>query len=53
MTDTRYQNRGVGSGIISDVILCLKSSGYKEIRLGVDKGNPQSVLDKKQIHSNP
>ena len=22
--------------------LCLKSSGYKEIRLGVDKGNPQS-----------
>ena len=42
MTDTRYQNRGVGSGIISDVILCLKSSGYKEIRLGVDKGNPQS-----------
>lgn len=37
MTDTRYQNRGVGSGIISDVILCLKSSGYKEIRLGVDK----------------
>ena len=24
------------------MILCLKSSGYKEIRLGVDKGNPQS-----------
>ena len=42
MTDTRYQNRGVGSGIISDVIHCLKSYGYKEIRLGVDKGNPQS-----------
>ena len=31
MTDTRYQNRGVGSGIISAVILCLKSSGYKEM----------------------
>lgn len=42
MTDTRYQNRGVGSQIISDMIPCLKSYGYQEIQLGVDKGNPQS-----------
>ncbi len=42
MTDTRYQNRGVGSQIISDMISCLKSYGYQEIQLGVDKGNPQS-----------
>lgn len=42
MTDVRYQGKGVGSGIISDVCDCLKSQGYSKIRLGVDKGNPQS-----------
>lgn len=42
MTDVRYQNKGVGSGIISDVCDCLKLQGYGKIRLGVDKGNPQS-----------
>lgn len=42
MTNTQYQNKGIGSEIISDAAAHLKLSGYKKIRLGVDKGNPQS-----------
>lgn len=42
MTDVKYQGKGIGSGIISDAAAYLKSLGYDEIRLGVDKGNPQS-----------
>ena len=42
MTDTRYQHRGTGSGIVSELAAYLKSLGYQKIRLGVDKGNPQS-----------
>lgn len=42
MTNTQYQKKGVGSNIISEIAACLKSSGFRKIRLGVDKGNPQS-----------
>ncbi len=42
MTNIRYQNKGVGSNIIGDVCNCLKQFGYKKVRIGVDKGNPQS-----------
>ena len=42
MTNTQYQNKGVGTEIIGEVKRYLKSSGCKEMRLGVDKGNPQS-----------
>ena len=42
MTNTRYQNKGVGSNIIGDVCSYLKQSGYKKVRIGVDNGNPQS-----------
>lgn len=42
MMNPQYQNKGVGTEIISEIIMYLKSLGYKEIRLGVDKGNPQS-----------
>lgn len=42
MTDTAYQNKGVGSGIIRGLAAYLRSSGFAKIRLGVDKGNPQS-----------
>ena len=42
MTDVKYQGNGIGSGIISDTAAYLKSLGYVEIRLDVDKGNPQS-----------
>ena len=42
MTNVLYQNKGVGSGIVGDVCACLKQSGYKKVRIGVDKENPQS-----------
>mgnify|MGYP002617449811 CR=1 FL=1 len=42
MTDVRYQHRGVGSQIISGLAAYLSSCGCEKIRLGVDKGNPQS-----------
>lgn len=42
MVNTLYQNRGIGSEIIREAIICLKSFGYHEIRPGIDKGNPQS-----------
>ena len=42
MTNIRYQNRGVGSDILRGVCNCLKLSGFKKVRIGVDKENPQS-----------
>lgn len=42
MTNVQYQNKGIGTKIINEVVMYLKSLGYKKIRLGVDKGNPQS-----------
>lgn len=42
MTDVRYQHRGVGSQIISGLAAYLSACGCGKIRLGVDKGNPQS-----------
>lgn len=42
MTNVQRQNKGVGSKIVKEVCACLKSSGYQTVRLGVDKGNPQS-----------
>lgn len=42
MTDTRYQNQGISSQIVSDTAAHLAGLGYREIRLGVDRGNPQS-----------
>ena len=42
MTNRQYQNKGVGSNIIQDVCNYLKQLGYKKVRIGVDKENPQS-----------
>ena len=42
MTDVRYQHRGVGSQIVSGLAAYLSACGCGKIRLGVDKGNPQS-----------
>ena len=51
MTDVRYQHRGVGSQIISGLAAYLSACGcekirlgvgFRRLRLGVDKGNPQS-----------
>lgn len=42
MTDVRVQKRGIGSKIIGEVCTYLKALGYKKVRLGADRGNPQS-----------
>lgn len=42
MMDAAYQNRNLGSKIISECAEYLKALGFQKIRLGVDKGNPQS-----------
>lgn len=42
MMDNKFQNKGIGSDIIHDVLRYLKMSKFKKVRLGVDKGNPQS-----------
>ena len=42
MMNKDYQNRGIGSHIISEISVRLKEINYKKIRLGVDKENPQS-----------
>lgn len=36
------QGRGVGSGILRDVEAALRAAGFRELRLAMDKGNPQS-----------
>lgn len=42
MMDAHYQGQGIGSNIIQSCALHLTSLGYQKIRLGIDKGNPQS-----------
>ena len=42
MMNKQYQNKGIGSDIIKGVCMHLKEMGFNKIRLGVDKGNPQS-----------
>lgn len=42
MIDIKYQNQGIGSEIISEFVKYLTSLGYQKIKIGVDKGNPQS-----------
>ena len=42
MMHPNYQGSGTGSGIIAECAGFLLESGFKKIRLGIDKGNPQS-----------
>ena len=42
MTDSKCQGKGIGTRIINDCCSYWKSLNYKKVRLGVDKGNPQS-----------
>lgn len=37
-----FQGNGIGTAIISDTVDHLAQLGFKKIRLGIDKGNPQS-----------
>ena len=42
MMDMKYQNKGLGSKIVTECFEYLRSLGFNKIRLGVDKGSPQS-----------
>jgi RimJ/RimL family protein N-acetyltransferase len=42
MMNLEYQGKGIGSKIIVECCKYLKTLGFDKIRLGVDKGNPQS-----------
>lgn len=40
--NTNLQGQGIGTVIISDSVAYLAQVGFKKVRLGIDKGNPQS-----------
>lgn len=40
--DPACQGRGAGSGILRDTEAALRAEGFRELRLAVDRGNPQS-----------
>ena len=42
MVDVGYQKKSIGSKIITECAGCLRMSGFRSIRLAVDRGNPQS-----------
>ncbi len=37
-----YQGRGLGSALIGELAAALQGFGFRALRLGIDKGNPQS-----------
>lgn len=43
MMNVAYQGKGTESGIITELAAYLKELGFAAIRLGIDKGNPQST----------
>lgn len=43
MMNIRYQGKQAGTKIIRELAEYLKEAGYTAIRLGIDKGNPQST----------
>ncbi len=42
MTDASVQNAGVGSGIVEELCAALSSMGFRSVRLGWVRGNPQA-----------
>ena len=42
MTEVSIQNKGVGSSIIDELCVYLRSVGFSRVRLGWVKGNPQA-----------
>ena len=42
MIDPAFQGKGIGTSIIGECLTYWKSLGYRKVRIGVDKGNPQS-----------
>nr|WP_245190879.1 GNAT family N-acetyltransferase [Anaerococcus jeddahensis] len=42
MVNILYQGQGIGSEINESVLVYVKKIGKAKVRLGIDKGNPQS-----------
>ena len=42
MMNKDLQGQGTGTAIVRDVLAALRALGYTAVRLGIDKGNPQS-----------
>ena len=40
--NVKSQGNGIGTAIISDSVAYLSQLGFEKVRLGIDKGNPQS-----------
>lgn len=40
--NSNFQSQGIGTAIISDSIAYLTQVDFQKVRLGIDKGNPQS-----------
>lgn len=43
MVDANRQGTGLGSRLVTEAMECLRAAGFLRLRLGVDKGNPQSL----------
>lgn len=43
MMNAAFQGRGLGSALIAELAAALRDLGKTAIRLGIDKGNPQST----------
>lgn len=42
--NAHLQGQGIETAIISDSITYLAQLGFEKVRLGIDNGNPQSIL---------
>ena len=43
MVDAAMQGTGLGSRLAGEAAAYLRAQGYTKLRLGVDRGNPQSL----------
>lgn len=43
MMNRQLQGKQIGSEIVQEVCRCLKEAGFTAVRLGIDRGNPQSA----------
>lgn len=43
MVDAARQGTGLGSRLVGEAVACLGAAGFSRLRLGVDRGNPQSL----------
>ena len=43
MMNARLQGHGIGSAIVQELLWYIHAEGFRRVRLGIDKGNPQST----------